>query len=336
MENDTITAIEGIRVGHAQLDKIPSGCTVLLPRGGAVAGVDIRGGAPGTHGADTLNPVNLVDRINGLFFSGGSAFGLSAADGVREFLKERDEGFSTGHGVVPIVAGAIIFDLGVNKTGIYPDARLAREACGRASSETVAEGSVGAGSGATVAKLFGFERHVKAGVGSSLVSGAAGLKVGALIVVNAFGEVYDPATGIKVAGARKLPGEREPIDTIPALKKMTGFQTGFSHQNTVIGVVATNASFNKVQLTTVARMAHDGLARTVFPTHTQYDGDTLFALSCGDAGTAVHNADVSLVGALAVLAVEQAILRGVRKAHPIPGIPGGGGPQQPGRPKLTK
>ncbi len=233
-------------------------------------------------------------------------------------MKERKEGFSTGHGVVPIVAGAIIFDLGVNKTGIYPGAKLGLEACLRASAETVEEGCAGAGSGATVAKLFGFERCVKAGLGSSLINGADGLKVGALIVVNAFGEVYDPQTGARVAGAGSGREQGEPVDTLAALKKMTGFQTGFSSQNTVIGAVATNALLNKVQLTKVAQMAHDGLARTVFPAHTQYDGDTLFALSCGK----LEGMEVSLIGALAVLAVEQAILRGVRKARSIPGIPG--------------
>jgi L-aminopeptidase/D-esterase-like protein len=310
MENDTITAIGGIRVGHAQLESIPSGCTVILPEGGAVAGVDIRGGAPGTYGADTLNPVNLVDRINGLFFAGGSAFGLSCADGVREYLKDRKEGFATGHGVVPIVAGAIIFDLGVNPTDIYPDARLGLEACRRASSQTVLEGRAGAGSGATVAKLFGFERCVPAGIGSSLITGAAGLKVGALIVVNAFGEIFDPATGACVAGARSGGTAGEPIDTLPALQNMTGFPAGFSTQNTVVGAIVTNARLNKVQLTKVAQMAHDGLARTIFPAHTQYDGDTLFALSRGS----LEGMEVSLVGALAVIAVERAILRGVRKA----------------------
>lgn len=233
-------------------------------------------------------------------------------------MKERKEGFYTGHGVVPIVAGAIIFDLGVNTSGIYPGPRLALEACRRASPETVEEGYAGAGCGATVAKLFGFDRCVKAGVGSSLVNGAGGLKVGALIVVNAFGEIYDPGTGKKVAGARSDPQGGETIDTIAALKTMTSFQTGFSSQNTVVGAIATNALLSKVQLTKVAQMAHDGLARTVFPAHTQYDGDTLFALSCGS----LEDIEVSLVGALAVIAVERAILRGVRRARSIPGIPG--------------
>lgn len=319
MKNDTITAIEGIRVGHAQPDGILSGCTVILPDQGAPAGVDIRGGAPGTFGTDTLNPLNLVEKINGLFFSGGSAFGLNAADGVRGYLKDRNAGFHTGHGIVPIVAGAIIFDLGVNRTGVYPGAELALEACRRASSEPVEEGNAGAGTGATVAKLFGFERCMKGGVGSSLIHGAAGLKVGALMVVNAFGEVYDPDTGMKIAGARKSPESREPVETIPALMKMTGFTGGFpTGQSTVVGAIATNASLNKVQLTKVAQMAHDGLARTIFPAHTQYDGDTIFALSCGS----LEGVEVSLIGALSAIAVAQAILRAVRKADGIEGIPG--------------
>jgi len=318
MENDTITAIEGLYVGHAQLDGIPSGCTVILPDNGATAGVDIRGGAPGTFGADTLNPLNLVEKVNGLFFSGGSAFGLSVADGVRRHLKERNIGFDTGHGVVPIVAGAIIFDLGVNKTGTYPGADLALTACRNVSSQPVEEGSAGAGTGATVGKLFGFERCMKGGVGSSLIVGASGLKVGALMVVNAFGEIFDPGTGVKIAGARKSPDSLELVQTVPALMKMTGFSGGFpAAEGTVIGVIATNALLNKVQLTKVAQMAHDGLARTIYPVHTQYDGDAVFALSCGT----LEEFEVSFIGALAVMAAEQAILRAVRKARGLHGVP---------------
>jgi len=319
MSNDTITAIEGLRVGHAQLDGIPSGCTVILPDGGAVAGVDIRGGAPGTFGADTLNPLNLVENVNGFFFSGGSAFGLSVADGVRRYLKDRNAGFETGHGVVPIVAGAIIFDLGVNKTGVYPDAELAMKACEAASQEPVEEGSAGAGTGATVGKLFGSERCMKGGIGSSLIRGAAGLKVGALIVVNSFGEIYDPETGKKVAGARKNSESRDMVDTVPALMKMSSFMGGFrAGESTVVGAIATNALLNKVQLTKIAQMAHDGLARTIYPVHTQYDGDAIFALSCGT----LEGFELSLIGALAVIAAEQAILRAVRKARDFEWIPG--------------
>jgi L-aminopeptidase/D-esterase-like protein len=319
MKNDTITAIEGLRVGHAKLDGIPSGCTVILPDRGAAAGVDIRGGAPGTYGTDTLNPLNLVDKVNGLFFSGGSAFGLSVADGVRRYLKDRNAGFDTGHGVVPIVVGAIIFDLGVNTTGVYPGAELAMEACRNASPEPVEQGSTGAGTGATVGKLFGFERCMKGGLGSSLIHGAAGLKVGALMVVNSFGEVFDPDTGLKVAGARKSPESSILVHTAPAFMKMTRFMGGFpAGQSTVVGVIATNALLNKVQLTKIAQMAHDGLARAIYPAHTQYDGDAVFALSCGT----LEGVEVSLIGALAVMAAGQAILKAVRKAHGLQGVPG--------------
>lgn len=300
------------------MDAAPSGCTVILPDCGAVAGVDIRGGAPGTFGTDTLNPLNLVDKVNGLFFAGGSAFGLSAADGVRKYLKECNAGFETGHGVVPIVAGAIIFDLGINKTGIYPDSELALKACRNASAEIVEEGSFGAGTGATVGKLFGFERCMKGGVGSSLIHGAKGLKVGALMVVNSFGEIFDPDTCVKVAGARRSAESADLVDTVPALLRMTGFRGGFRNgENTAVGAIATNALLNKVQLTKVAQMAHDGLARAIYPVHTQYDGDTIFALSCGT----MAGVEVSLIGALAVIAAQRAILRAVRKAHSLEGIP---------------
>ncbi len=318
MKNDTITAIEGLKVGHAELDGIPSGCTVVLPEAGAVAGVDVRGGAPGTFGTDTLNPLNLVSRANGLFFSGGSAFGLSAADGVRRYVQERNEGFDTGYALVPIVAGAIIFDLVLNKTGIYPGPDLAYKACRNASSEPVKEGSVGAGLGATVGKLFGFERCMMGGLGSSLIRGAGGLKVGALMVVNSFGEVIDPETGIKIAGARKSRNSREMVETFPALLKMHHFRGEFpGEQSTVIGTIATNAHLNKLQLTKVAQMAHDGLARTIYPVHTQYDGDAVFALSCGN----LEGVELSLIGALAVIAAGEAILRAVRKARSIAGVP---------------
>jgi L-aminopeptidase/D-esterase-like protein len=319
MNNDTITAIEGLRVGHARLKDAASGCTVILPDGGATAGVDIRGGAPGTYGADTFNPLNLVDKVDGLFFSGGSAFGMSVADGVRRYLKDLNQGFDTGYGIVPIVAGAIIFDLGMIKSGGYPDAELGLAACRNASQDPVEEGSTGAGTGATVGKLFGFERCMKGGVGSSVIHGADGLQVGALIVVNSFGEIFDPRTGLKVAGARKSPETLDMMDTYPELMKMNGFKGSFtSGGSTVVGAIATNALLNKVQLTKIAQMAHDGLARAIYPVHTQYDGDALFALSCGD----LDGMEVSLIGALAVTAAEEAILRAVRKALGLEGIPG--------------
>lgn len=317
MNNDTITAIEGIRVGHAELDGVPSGCTVILPDAPAAAGVDIRGGAPGTYGADTLYPINLVGQVHGLFLSGGSAFGLSAADGVRRFLKERGSGFDTGHGLVPIVAGAILFDLEVNETGGYPDADLAYAACLNASSAPVREGAAGAGAGATVGKLFGFERCMKGGIGSCCIDAAGGLKVAALLAVNAVGDIFDPASGAKIAGSRVHAGSSALCETLPELLRansLCGFPGG---EGTVIGVVAVNARFNKGQLTKIAQMAHDGLARAIYPVHTQFDGDAVFALSCGD----LEGVGTSMAGTLAATAASRAILRAVQKAEGLEGIP---------------
>lgn len=317
MKNDTLTAIEGLRVGHATLPGIPSGCTVVLCEESLSAGVDVRGGAPGTFGTDTLNPINLVDRIHGLFFTGGSAFGLSVSDGVRDFLRERNVGFDSGYGMIPIVAGAVIFDLGINPTGRYPDAALGFQACEAASSNPVPEGCVGAGTGATVGKLYGQQQGMKGGLGSACIETPSGIRVGALIVVNAFGDVVDPASGRLLAGCRENPSSLKLLDAdreIRHLSRLQGFPDG---QNTVIGVVATNVKLNKTQLTKVAQMAHDGLARTVYPAHTLYDGDTIFALSCGE----VEPVEVTVVGALAAQATAQAILRGVRKAKSYASLP---------------
>ncbi|MCK8600810.1 P1 family peptidase [Desulfoferrobacter suflitae] len=310
MSNDTLTAIQGIQVGHASLANGPSGCTVILTRGGATAGVDVRGGAPGTYGTDTLNPLNLVDRVHGIFFTGGSAFGMSVAEGVRNYLSSRGIGFDSGHGLIPIVSGAVIFDLGLNQSGLYPDAALGFEACTQASSEPVPQGCVGAGTGASVGKLYGLQQAMKSGLGSACVKAPSGVKVAALMVVNAFGDVIDPALNHPIAGCRKSPHSLQLIDAdaqLRHLKQLKGFSEG---QNTVVGVVATNVKFTKTQLTKVAQMAHDGLARTVYPAHTQYDGDTIFSLSCGD----LEGVEVSVVGSLAAQATARAILHGVRKA----------------------
>jgi L-aminopeptidase/D-esterase-like protein len=317
MLNDTITAIDSVYVGHASLTGVPSGATVILPEGGAVAGVDIRGGAPGTYGADTLNPVNLVDRIHGLFFTGGSAFGLGVAEGVRRYLTERNIGFDSGFGFIPIVAGAVIFDLGLNDARLYPDPKLGYEACKAATRDPVAEGCVGAGLGATVGKLYGQAFGMKSGLGCSFIHTSKGVQVGALMVVNAFGDVVDPDQCKIIAGCRKNPESSELIDAnreIRLLTQLRGFPEG---QNTIVGTVVTNVKLNKTQLTKVAQMAHDGLARTVYPAHTLYDGDTIFALSCGS----VEPVEVTVVGALAADATAQAVLRAVRKAWSIGKLP---------------
>ena len=317
MTNATITAIKGIAVGHAGLPDAPSGCTVIIPTGGAVAAVDIRGGAPGTYGTDTLNPVNLVDRVHGLFFAGGSAFGLSVADGLRRFLREQRVGFDSGHGLIPIVAGAIIFDLGVNHSERYPDAALGYLACQSASSSPVVEGCAGAGLGATVGKLYGLDQAMKSGLGSALIRAQTGVEVGALMVVNAFGDIVDPARNQPIAGCRQSPMSKELLDSRQEIQRLTRLRLFLNGQHTVVGVVATNVRLNKTQLTKVAQMAHDGLARTVYPAHTLYDGDTLFALSCGD----MDSVDVSIVGALAAQATAQAILRAVRRARALDNLP---------------
>jgi L-aminopeptidase/D-esterase-like protein len=317
MPNNTLTGLDSIYVGHASLPDAPSGITVVLPEGGAVAGVDIRGGAPGTYGTDTLHPLNLVDRIHGLFFTGGSAFGLGAAEGVKRYLSERKIGFDSGHGIIPIVVGAVIFDLSVNETNRYPDADLAYAACAWATREPVAEGGVGAGAGASLGKLYGSERGMKSGLGCACIHAPTGVKVGALMVVNAFGNVVDPHLGRAIAGCRKTSGSHEIMDIDAEIRKLTSLHGFPEGQSTVIGTVATNVKLNKTQLTKVAQMAHDGLARTVYPAHTLYDGDTIFALSCGD----MESVEVTVVGALAAEATAEAILRAVRAARSLGNLP---------------
>lgn len=317
MKNDTLTAIDGIRVGHAELDGIPSGCTVVLPGGGAIAGVDVRGGAPGTYGTDAFYPLNLVDQVHGLFFTGGSAFGHNVAGGVRQYLRERNLGFDTGHGLVPIVAGAVIFDLSINRSAVYPDAALGYAACVSASTDPVAEGNTGAGRGATVGKLYGIEQAMAGGVGSACVFAARGVRVGALFVVNAFGDVVDPDNRKILAGTRKDRTRLELVDSDSELMRIEQFQGFPNGQATVVGVVATNVKCNKTQLTKVAQMAHDGMARTVYPAHTMHDGDAIFALSAGE----IKGVEVSIVGALAARATAEAIIRAVRNARALDAIP---------------
>lgn len=318
MNNDTITAIRGIRVGHAVLPGAPSGCTVILPEGGAVAAVDIRGGAPGTFGTDALNPLYLVDRLHGLFLTGGSAFGLGVAEGVKCYLMDRRAGFETPAGPVPIIAGAVLYDLPMIPQGErMPDPALGYEACLAASDAPVPEGSTGAGTGATVGKLHGLDRCMRGGLGSSLVCGPGGIEVGAIVAVNAYGDVVDPATDIIQAGCRKGPDSLELLDMDQEILRLGAESPYARGTNTVVGAVATNVRYNKTQLTRIAQMAHDGLARTVYPAHTQYDGDTVFALST----EAVDPVELSVIGTLAARALAEAILRAVRKAESLKDIP---------------
>lgn len=320
-----ITDIPGIEVGQAQDDEALTGCTVVLCRKGAVGGVDVRGSAPGTRETDLLNPINLVDKVHAVVLAGGSAFGLDAASGVMKYLAEQKIGYGFGGSRVPIVPAAILYDLGLGKSTRHPDLEMGYAAASTARPGPVAEGNVGAGTGATVGKIFGMARAMKSGLGTASLQIGGGVIVGAIVAVNPFGDVLDPSTGQILAGARptqigpvKLGGEGPFADTLkvmqtPAGRTILRLATG---GNTVIGVVATNARFDKAQATKVAQMAQDGGARTIRPAHTMLDGDTIFALATGQ-----KRADVSTVGAYAAEVLSQAIIRAVKAAQPAGGLP---------------
>jgi L-aminopeptidase/D-esterase-like protein len=331
---NTITDVPGIRVGHAQNEEALTGCTVVLCEAGAVGGVDQGGGAPGTRETDALHPMHLVQKVHGVVLSGGSAFGLDSATGVVRYLEEKGVGFNVQVAHVPIVPAAILMDLGLGKADVRPDAAMGYQACLNASSDPPTEGNVGAGTGATVGKILGMGQAMKSGIGSASLEIGNGVLVGALAAVNAFGDVIDPTTGQIIAGARTLKQAGMQIgageyfaDTLQVMKSLVGRTAlGFAtRQHTVIGVVATNARLDKEQANKVAQMAQDGLARTVRPAHTMLDGDTIFALS-----TANRRADVNIVGAFAAEVFAQAILRAVRAARPVAGLPAASAPGDPG------
>jgi L-aminopeptidase/D-esterase-like protein len=310
-----ITDVDGIRVGHFTDSRRPTGCTVVLYERGAVAGVDVRGSAPGTRETDLLRPTNLVDKVNAIVLSGGSAFGLESATGVMRYLEEHDAGFPTAAGKVPIVPAAILYDLNVGDGKIRPNAEAGYSACMNAKSGTIEEGSIGAGAGATVGKIGG-GKPMKGGIGTASIKLPNGLVVGAMVAVNCVGDVIDPKTGKIIAGARTLDGKAF-LNIIDAYRAGRGVTPG-PGQNTTIGIVATNARFDKTQMTKIAEMSHDGMARAINPTHTPSDGDTLFAMSIG---TSSVSANLTAIGALAAEAVSEAILRAVMKAKSLPGFP---------------
>jgi len=308
--------IPGIQVGHAQDSAAATGCTVILTTDGAICGVDQRGGAPGTRETDLLRPMHLVEKVHAILLTGGSAFGLAAADGVVRWLEERHIGVDVGVARVPIVPGAVIFDLGIGRADVRPDAEMGYAACEAAASGNTAqqEGTIGAGTGATVGNILGPIARMKGGLGTAVIDLGSGVLVGALIVVNCFGDVVDPESGRILAGVRKLPDQGF-ADTMQLLKGMTGGFT--SPGNTVIGVVATNATLSKETANKVAQMAHNGLARAIRPAHTMFDGDTLFALATGHE----RLADVNLIGAYAAEATAQAIVAAVQQATSLAGVP---------------
>jgi L-aminopeptidase/D-esterase-like protein len=312
-----LTDVAGLRVGHFTDPRRPTGCTVVLAEGGAVCGVDVRGGAPGTRETDLLDPVATVQQVYAVVLSGGSAFGLDTATGVMRYLEERGVGYPVGAGKVPIVPAAILYDLGIGDWTIRPDAKAGYEAARSASAGPVAQGSVGAGAGATVGKLFGTARAMKGGVGTASVRLPDGAVVAAIVAVNAVGDVVDPATGRVVAGMRQ-PDGKGLGGTVEAL--LAGASPGrpLAAQNTTIGVVATNVALTKAEATKVAQMAHDGVARSIRPVHTPWDGDTLFALS---TGSVAMDQAVLVVGAFAAEAVARAVLQAVSTASGLPGYP---------------
>jgi L-aminopeptidase/D-esterase-like protein len=311
----SITDVPGLKVGHFTHTERPTGCTVMLCEAGATGGVDVRGSAPGTRETDLLSPINHVDKVNAIVLSGGSAYGLDSASGVMRYLEEQKAGYRIGPlGVVPIVPAAILMDLGVGNFKIRPNAESGYKACLAANTGPVAEGCVGAGAGATIGKMFGGKFSMKSGLGTASAKlGDTGIVVGAIVAVNAVGDVVNPETGKIVAGARSEDGKgyRNAMAMM-----MSGYRVAIQRgANTTIGVVATNAKFTKTQMTKIAQMSHDGYARAINPVHTMGDGDTIFSMSTGTTDT---QADESAVGAIAATVMARAIVRAAMMATSIP------------------
>jgi L-aminopeptidase/D-esterase-like protein len=315
-ENATITAVPGIKVGHHTLTERPTGCTVIIVEGDAVGGVSQRGGAPGTRETALLDPINLVDRVNAISLSGGSAFGLDAATGVVRWLEEHNIGWPTAAGKVPIVPAAILYDLNIGTNPrIRPDANCGYQAAAAATATPAQEGSVGAGAGATVGKL-GRGGPTKSGIGSAAIVLPNGLVVAAIVAVNAVGDIIDPDTGRTVAGVRTPEGAF--ADARKLVRSGAILLPPRPGENTTIGVVATNARLTKAQAGRMALMADDGYARAIYPSHTSGDGDTIFSLATGGWSGDV---DVSAVGALAAEAMARAVVRAGTEATSLAGIP---------------
>ncbi|MCP3929798.1 MAG: P1 family peptidase [Bacteroidetes bacterium] len=324
LENNTITAIPGISVGHYTDTENLKGCTVIrFTNDGATAAVDVRGSAPGTRETDLLDPVNLVDKIHAIVLSGGSAYGLDAASGVMDCLEKENIGFQVGQGiVVPIVPAAVLFDLHIGNPRVRPSAKWGFQACKKADNSPVKMGNFGAGTGATVGKLIGMDSAMKAGLGSAVLYLPAKVSVGALVAVNALGDVIEPDKGRIIAGIRG--DEKGSFES--SVKVLLDQRVGnlFPGTNTTIGVVATNIPLSKVQLKKVAQMAHDGMARVINPVHTMYDGDTIFAVSVPvqQGVPMAASADmVNLVGTAAAEVMAKAIINAVEQASSVKGYP---------------
>jgi L-aminopeptidase/D-esterase-like protein len=306
----SITDVAGVEVGHFTDARRPTGCTVVIAREGAVAGVDVRGGAPGTRETELLHPSNLVDRVHAIMLAGGSAWGLDAASGAMQWLEENNIGMQVGFGLVPIVPAAVLFDLPVGDARIRPDARAGYQACVAANCIAPPEGNVGAGAGALVGKLFGLARAMRGGIGTASV-GVNGITVGAIIACNAMGDVINPDSGQVLAGARTVDGASL-LNCRDAILAGVTPQSPLAGTNTTIGVVATDAILTKAQAHRLAQVAHDGLARAINPVHTLLDGDTLFAMGTGQAG---RTASMLLLSTLAAEVTAQAVVRAVLAAR---------------------
>jgi L-aminopeptidase/D-esterase-like protein len=308
-----ITDVPGVKVGNKEDTKALTGCTAILFEQGGVAGVDVRGSAPGTRETDLLNPINLVEKVHGICLSGGSAFGLDAATGVMQFLEEKEIGLDVGVAKVPIVPAAVLFDLAQGDPNVRPDKKMGYEAAAVAASAKFNVGNFGAGCGATVGKMAGGEFCMKGGLGSASLRLDNGVVIGAIVAVNPAGDVRDPSTGKILAG----PYMKETGTMLDSLKVLEQrYQPTIPiGTNTTIGVVAVNANLTKAEATKVAQMAQDAYARTIYPSHTLFDGDTVFAV-----GTGGERIPIDVIGALSAKVMEMAILNAVQSADSIAGI----------------
>lgn len=312
MKEILVNDIEGIKIGNAQNLEGPTGCTVVICEEGAAAGVDVRGGSPGTRETDLLDPVNLVDKIHAVALSGGSAFGLDAASGVMQYLEEKNVGFDVSVTKVPIVCSAVLFDLVIGDHRIRPDKAMGYEACKNSETNKIREGNVGAGAGATVGKILGPHNSMKGGLGCYAVQ-VGELQVGAVIAVNCLGDVIDPSTGKIIAGALNE-DKKTFADTEEIMISRYSEKKNLFSGNTTIGVVITNGKFTKSEMNKIASMAHNGYGRAMRPAHSIFDGDTIFTMSTGKI-----DADINVVGLLAARVVEQAVVRAVKNAEGILG-----------------
>lgn len=305
MYEGSITDVEGLKLGHASDLAGMTGCTVILAEDGAVGGVDVRGAAPGTRETDLFQERKTVDRVHGIVLSGGSAYGLDACGGVMKYLEERGIGLDTGHAKVPIVASAVIYDLGIGDSSVRPGFQMGYEACLNSSYDKSDQGSIGCGTGASVGKILGPEYSMKSGLGTASLT-CKDLVVGAIVAVNALGDIYEFTSGEKIAGVYDYPNEKF-LDTVDIMK--SGYGSDMAGKNTTIGLVGSNAILGKAEANKLAEMAHNAYARSINPVHTGFDGDTIFSLATGKV-----EADVNLVGVLAIEAMAKAISNAILSA----------------------